>query len=167
MSSGSPAEVDAKCCNNTEDGRNQRSSMAFLQHQPCTSGRTSVCHRDRQRASEDQRSHRPVQRTWSHINEVWWDLTLALAGILSHLWSTISWERKCFFALPGTSHSPLCTSLFFQMFTSLASAHLRTHPFLSIGPSYPAVWLDALLLWPSVHAMVVLLIVLLSDQRSL
>ena len=73
-----PAEGDAQCSNDPEDGGHQRCSEPRLQHQPCVSGHASVRHTDHQRAAEDQRSHRTVQGARSHVDEVGWEQMLAL-----------------------------------------------------------------------------------------
>lgn len=70
VSASGPAEGDAQRCNDTEDGGNQCRSQSLVQHQPYAASDTSVCHTDRQRAAEDERSHRTVQRTRSHVAEV-------------------------------------------------------------------------------------------------
>lgn len=82
FSASGSAEGDAYCSNNAEDGRDQRCSQPFLQHQPCPSSHASVRHTDYQRAAEDQRSHRTVQGTRGHIDEVRWGLMHTLAKLV-------------------------------------------------------------------------------------
>lgn len=137
-----PAEGATQCYNNAEDGWNQRSSQSFLQHQPGVQIRASVRHPDHQGAAEDEGSQSSVPRARSHVDEVRKDLVLVFGSVL---FSQPSSNMVITFAdFSGTSHSPLCISLFLHIFTSSASARPGTQRCRFIGRLCLDAWLDVL-----------------------